>query len=88
MEVTIISKIDGKEIMKTNTFEMTDIERSVPKNFRLPRTYIIKDTEGNEDLYGQLINHIGKTLRLESDQIDGLFNISIDGKEIVLRESL
>jgi hypothetical protein len=55
-------------------------------NFRIPRKYAIKNITGNEEIYNAMLNHIGKKIRFESDQINGQFEIALDGDEIMLRE--
>ena len=74
------------EILKTFQGESVDID-NVLKDFRLPRTFTIRYGEGNEEFYGKLLHQVGKTLRMESDKINGIFNISlnVDGK-IKLKE--
>jgi hypothetical protein len=61
---------------------------NVPEDFRFPKSYKIKNIEENEDLYHQLLKYVAKTLRLESDQINGLFEIGLDNGDITLREML
>jgi uncharacterized membrane protein YukC len=81
---TFINKDTGKVITTLNSVSPAEIE--VSSNYRIPRAYTLRNIEGNEELYSQLVNYIGKTLRLESDQINGSFNISLDGEDIVLKE--
>jgi hypothetical protein len=57
-------------------------------NPRIPRAFTIKNIEGNEELYNELVKHTGKILRVESDQINGVFNIGLDGDNITLIEVL
>lgn len=49
-------------------------------------TFVIKDTEQNAKLYGDLIVYVGKKIILNSDQINGLFDISLDGEDILLNK--
>lgn len=69
----------------TNATDVTHVS-NLPKDFRFPRSFRIKNIEENRTLYSQLFKQIGNVLRVESDQINGLFEINIDGEEIVLKE--
>jgi uncharacterized membrane protein YukC len=79
-----INKDTGKVITTLNS--VSPAETEVSSNYRIPRTLVIKNTEGNKDIYNTLLNCVGKTLKIESDQIIGLFNISLDSDEIILKE--
>lgn len=69
----------------TNATDVTHVN-NLPKDFRFPRSCKIKNIEENRTLYSQLFKQIGNVLRVESDQINGLFEINLDGEEIVLKE--
>ncbi|MDT0160349.1 hypothetical protein [Bacillus sp. AG4(2022)] len=89
MDVQVNKKKDGKVILNIGLFEMSDlVYSSSPEKLRFPRSYGIRNTKGNEELYLNLLKYVGKTLRVESTQINGLFTIGLDGEEIVLKESL
>jgi uncharacterized membrane protein YukC len=81
---TFINKDTGKVITTLNSVSPTEI--GVSSNYRIPRTLVIKNSEVNKDIYNTLLNHVSKTLKIESDQIIGLFNISLDGNEIILEQ--
>lgn len=87
MEVLLISKDNGEIIHKT-TAQMADTQKVIPENFKMAREFILKNNEVNKELYRQLIRHVGKTLAIESDNINGWFDIGTEGNDLVLRESL
>jgi hypothetical protein len=88
MKYDAFIKNSNGELIKMFTGETSKSATSidVSESYRIPRTFGIKNIEGNEDIYNKLLNHVGKTLRMESDNIKGLFNISLEKDEILLKE--
>lgn len=90
MKYEAILKNDKGEVIKNFQGEAINSSEvyysNVPKDFRFPRVLRVRNLVGNEDFYGKLLPQVGKVLRLESDQINGVFNISLDNDEIVLKE--
>jgi hypothetical protein len=88
-EVSLFNKETGKELTTLSTMKSSSIYvTSGNGNPRIPRNYSIKNISGNEEIYNNLLNHIGKTLRMESDQINGVFEIGLDGEVVTLKEVL
>lgn len=75
-------------VITSGTGETYDGDLGNYENYKLPRVYAIKNIDENKEIYSDLLNHIGKKLRMESDQINGTFEISLNSEEIVLREVL
>jgi hypothetical protein len=92
MKYEAIIKNENGEVINTFQGETANTDTyysNVPKDFKFPRVFrVSKSVEGNEDFYLQLLPHEGKTFRIESDQINGAFNVSLDNDEIVLKEVL
>lgn len=89
MKYEAFIKNDQGEIKKSFKGEMVNLNQFfiVSENFRMPRSFGIKNVEGNEDIYNKLLYQVGNTLRVDSNEIKGLFSISMDKEEeIVLKE--
>lgn len=83
VEVSLINKETGENILKNNTLLST----SSFCNYELiPWTFSIRNTEDNEDFFNKALLHVGKTLRVETDSFNGLFNLSLESNEIVFTE--
>jgi hypothetical protein len=86
-DAVFFNKETGKVITTLNTVKSSSIYVTGGNgNPRIPRKYSIKNTTGNEDFYNALLKHIGGKFRMESDQINGLFEVSLEGDEIILNE--
>lgn len=59
---------------------------NIPKDFKLPRTFIIKNEEVNKEIYVSLLQQVGEIIRFESDEINGVFKVILDNGEIKLKE--
>jgi hypothetical protein len=78
----VYNKETGKVITTLSELKTSGIETYVTGGNgspRLPRAYTISNIEGNEEIYIALLKRIGETIRMISDQIDGMFEINKTG---------
>jgi hypothetical protein len=89
-EIPFYDKETGKFIISLKTVKSyTSDETYVTGgkgSTRLPRAFTVNNVAGNEEFYSILLNRIGEELRFESDWINGVFNVSLDGEKIKLYE--
>ncbi|PKR82461.1 hypothetical protein [Heyndrickxia camelliae] len=86
-EVVMVKKDGTKEVI-TMGHTISNIQ-SVPENFRLPRTYVMKNIEENKELYLTFLSRVGDSVLIEAENITkGLFNISLENEDIILTEIL
>jgi hypothetical protein len=85
----VYNKETGKVITTLSELKTSGIETYVTGGKgspRIPRAYTISNIEGNKEIYIALLNRVGETIRMTTDQIDGMFEISLKGDEIFLKE--
>jgi hypothetical protein len=56
------------------------------RKYPITQSITVNNVAGNEEFYSILLNRIGEELRFESDWINGVFNVSLDGEKIKLYE--
>lgn len=77
----VINLFQGESIPSNSTL-------SNRSTIKFPRTFEVKNIDGNEDFYSKLFQQVDRTLRIESDQINGVYKVSLNEDVIILKEVL